>query len=319
MQPSLAATRSIGLKEGDRPIPGYRLVRPRGRGGFGEVWEAEASGGFRVALKFVRLSSRALASELRSLEFVRGVHHPNLLANFGAWQVDGILIVGMELADRSLWDRYIEAANQALRGIPRRELLGYFSEVASGVDHLNGHRHTLDGRTGIGVQHRDLKPSNILLYGGGAKVADLGMARAMEGEVAGPYRDLDLFVRGPRILPGRDHPPIGPVQPGRDLLPAPGRSAPLRGACGLGDGRPPLRPARPRIAARARAVGRRAGPRQGARRPMARLPGLRRRPPDDPGGSGPRLPGRPRRRADRPPGLPLLDRRHRPDRDRPGP
>src|SRR5436305_15105189 len=86
--------------EGDQPIPGFRLIRPRGRGGFGEVWEAEASGGFRVALKFVRLSGRAIDSELRSLEFLRGIHHPNLLASLGAWQADDTLIIGLELPDR---------------------------------------------------------------------------------------------------------------------------------------------------------------------------------------------------------------------------
>ncbi len=200
MQTSLTDARHISLHEGEQPIPGYRVVRRRGRGGFGEVWEAEASGGFLVALKFVRLSNRARAAELRALEFVRGIHHPNLLANFGSWLVGDTLIIGMELADRSLWDRYVEAAQQGHRGIPRGELLGYLAEVAAGIDHLNDYRHTFDGRTSIGVQHRDLKPPNILLFGGGAKVADLGMARAMEGEVAGhtgvwtfPYAAPEFF------------------------------------------------------------------------------------------------------------------------------
>ena len=200
MQQSLTNPRYVSLHEGDQPVPGFRLVRRRGRGGFGEVWEAEASGGFLVALKFVRLSNRARAAELRALDFVRGIHHPNLLANFGSWLIDDTLVIGMELADRSLLDRHIEATRQGYRGIPRGELLGYLAEVAAGIDHLNDYRHAFDGRTSIGVQHRDLKPPNILLFGGGAKVADLGMARAMEGEVAGhtgiwtfPYAAPEFF------------------------------------------------------------------------------------------------------------------------------
>ncbi len=185
MRQGLADETRLVLRTGDEPIPGFRLVRRRGRGGFGEVWEAEASGGIHVALKFVRCSPRAQASELRALRFARSLHHPNLLANFGSWQVDDTVIVGMELADGSLWDRYIEAANTGLRGIPRPELLGYMADAAAGVDFLNEARHTVEGRSGMSVQHRDLKPPNILLFGGGAKVADLGMARAMEGEQAG--------------------------------------------------------------------------------------------------------------------------------------
>ncbi len=185
-----------------QPIPGYRLIRRCGWGGFAEVWEAEAPGGFHVALKLVRLSGKNPSGELRSLEILRGIRHPNLLAIFGAWQVDDFLVIGMELADRSLWDRFLEAVAQG-RGIPRGELLGDLEDAATGLDFLNAYRHSVDGREGVGVQHRDVKPQNILLFNGTAKVADFGMVRAMDGSVASHTGSWTLPYAAPEFFKGQ--------------------------------------------------------------------------------------------------------------------
>src|SRR5438874_424 len=188
------------LPAGGDPLPGYRLIRKRGRGGGAEVWEADAPGGFRVALKIVNLSTDRTSGELRSLGILRGIRHPNLLPIFGAWQVENRLIIGMDLADRSLWDRFLESRAQGLSGIPRQELLGYLDAAAVAVDYLNDYRHTVDGRTRIGIQHRDLKPQNILLFGDHAKVADFGLARVMEQSVASHTGTCTLAYAAPEFF-----------------------------------------------------------------------------------------------------------------------
>jgi formylglycine-generating enzyme required for sulfatase activity len=151
-------------------VPGYTLVQFLGRGGFGTVWRAAGPGGFAVALKFITLGDKAGAVELRSMELMKDVRHANLLGQFGAWERDGVLIIAMELADRTLMDRLREAVAQGLAGVPRPELLEYLHDAAKGLDHLNS----------LGVQHRDVKPQNLLLVGGSVKVADFGLAKLLE-------------------------------------------------------------------------------------------------------------------------------------------
>src|SRR5208283_509008 len=125
-----------------------------GRGGFGEVWQAKAPGGFEVALKCVSLQvhdgKHSGVTELRSLDIIKGIHHPNLLGIFGAWHIGEVLVIAMELAERSLWDRFSEVRDQGLRGIDREELLEYFEEAAKGIDHLNAYKHNIDGKEAVG-------------------------------------------------------------------------------------------------------------------------------------------------------------------------
>lgn len=159
---------------------GYRLIERIGRGGSGEVWKAEAPGGFLVALKAIALGRRLGALEARSIDILRTIRHPHVVTTFGSWLDHETLVLGMELADRTLWDRFVEASGQGLAGIPRTELVVALFDAATGIDFLNGFQHDVAGQTHLGVQHRDLKPQNLLLFGDGVKVGDLGMARLLD-------------------------------------------------------------------------------------------------------------------------------------------
>src|SRR5205085_9881126 len=93
---------NLVLSAGVSPLPDYLLIQLLGRGGFGEVWKARGPGGFDIALKFVSLGNRASEVELRALELMKQVRHPNVLGLHGAWQRDGFLILAMELGDVTL-------------------------------------------------------------------------------------------------------------------------------------------------------------------------------------------------------------------------
>ncbi len=195
-----AAPAKLELQPGVEPLPGFRLVGLLGKGGFGEVWQATAPGGFEVALKFVPLTQEEGRIELRALQVVRNIRHPNLLALFGAWQLGGYLIIAMELAEHSLMDRFKKGGEA---GLPGAELLRYTREAATVLDFLNKPRHLLDGKKPVGIQHCDIKPQNLLVIGGGIKVADFGLATVVEQRLAERRGGLTPLYAPPEFFRGQ--------------------------------------------------------------------------------------------------------------------
>jgi serine/threonine protein kinase len=167
------------LKERNaEPIPGYRLLEPLGRGGFGEVWKCEAPGGLFKAIKFVNGDPSGLltvgqpaAEELQAIQRIRALRHPFLLSIERVELIDAELVIVMELADHSLRDLFRQRRDRGQPGIPRDELLRYLGEVADVLDLLN-HKH--------GLQHLDIKPANLFIVSDHVKLADFGMVQSLK-------------------------------------------------------------------------------------------------------------------------------------------
>ena len=92
-------------------VPGYTLIAPLGSGMAGDVWQAQAAGGIKVALKVVRnLKDLGGRKELKALKTIRDVHHPNLCPLFGFWTKDAD---GRVLADGETEDLTFDSVSAA--------------------------------------------------------------------------------------------------------------------------------------------------------------------------------------------------------------
>jgi eukaryotic-like serine/threonine-protein kinase len=193
--------KSAGLE----PLPGYRILEPLGRGGFGEVWLCVAPGGLHKAVKFVPgdrdgSGNYSLKQEFEAFQTIKSIRHPFLLTLERVELIDNDLVMVMELADAHLQDRQSECQAIGLPGIPRPELLGYLHDAAEALDHI-GLRY--------GLQHLDVKPANLFILSGHVKVGDYGLvARLTAGAGANPVLDRGLTPKyvAPEVLRGQIHP-----------------------------------------------------------------------------------------------------------------
>ena len=188
---------------GAEPLPGYKLLEPLGRGGFGEVWKCEAPGGLIKAIKFVSgaetddgRGEQRLHQELDAFQQIKSIRHPFLLT------LERVEIIGSESdhgdgAGRPASSRTASAnaARCGLPGIPRDELLAYFADAAEALDMIAAK---------YGLQHLDVKPANLFLVAGHVKVGDYGLVARLHPDVSqADHRGLTPKYVAPEVLRGQ--------------------------------------------------------------------------------------------------------------------
>ena len=142
------------------PTSDIKLGRELTRGGVGAVHAGNWLG-TAVAVKVVLDPSNQEAL-LREAALLASLHHPCICQFFGTSQVDGNVLVVMELLECSLHELI------AARAIPVGLCLRLAHETAQGIAYL--HRNSM--------LHRDIKSSNVMLDQlQHAKVCDFGLSR----------------------------------------------------------------------------------------------------------------------------------------------
>ena len=152
----------------------YRLARLLGRGGMGEVYEAEQRSPIRrrVALKVIRggLDSEQVVARFESeRQALALMSHPGIAAVLDAATTeDGRPYFVMELVQGSPILDYCDA-----NGLDSNERLELFATVCRAVQHAHER----------GIIHRDIKSSNVLVAEQDgravAKLIDFGIAKAI--------------------------------------------------------------------------------------------------------------------------------------------
>ena len=142
----------------------YQLIRPIGRGSFGEVWMAkDLQLDITVAVKvYAALDGKGITEFKDEFKNVYKLHHPNLL------RPDYFDTVG---DNPYLVMPYCPKSADGLAGqMTEQELWRFIKDVASGLAYL----HDSD------VIHRDIKPENILLdERGDYVISDFGLSTKM--------------------------------------------------------------------------------------------------------------------------------------------
>jgi serine/threonine protein kinase len=158
----------------------YRIDAEIGRGGMAVVYtgwheQLERPVALKVLAEHLAGDPEFRARFLREARIASKLHHPNLVQTFDITEVDGVPCIVMELLPGGT----LEAGS-----LTREDA----RELAAGLAHAHDR----------GVVHRDLKPANLLRSRGGeVKIADFGIARALEetmvtqvGTVLGTMRYL---------------------------------------------------------------------------------------------------------------------------------
>lgn len=154
---------------------GAEVVRPLGRGTFGETWRIDCAGQAPRAVKVLTGQQTSQQRLDREVEGLERVSCPNVVRLLDK----GVALVGG--LDRAvLTFEYIDGGDLARRLRPnqrvaRRDALLFAHGLFNGLRHL----HDRD------VVHRDIKPANVAIRGGSWSqpvILDLGLIRMLDQE-----------------------------------------------------------------------------------------------------------------------------------------
>jgi serine/threonine protein kinase, bacterial len=193
---------SLTLARGIEPYPGHTLIGFLGRGALGEVWQAQGPEGKKLALKFLPCDNRLdAAHEIRALQSIRQLRHPNLIGVERIWCWSSYIVVAMELADGSMLD--LLEVYQADFGtcIVPEHLCHFLGQAADAIDFLNGRQHVLSDQR-VAVRHCDIKPSNLLVLQTQVKVADFSLAVQTTSSMSYHRRAGTLNYAAPEVFQG---------------------------------------------------------------------------------------------------------------------
>ncbi len=155
-------------------VRGYRVEKPLGRGGMGEVYLAvQESLGRPVALKVLstKLSADAdfvkrFQSEARA---AAALNHPNVVTVHDVWEENGRHFLAMEFMDRGNLEQRLTRDGK----LPPKDCIDVLHDAAKALVYAELR----------GIVHRDIKPANLMQNSVGTiKVADLGLAMHLEAE-----------------------------------------------------------------------------------------------------------------------------------------
>jgi uncharacterized RDD family membrane protein YckC len=179
----------------------YRIGRLLGRGGMGEVYEAEnLLDQRRLALKVLNERLRRSDDRIRFLhegQLAASVNHRHVVYIFGCEEIDRIPVITMELLPGGTLKDRVTAKGP----LSAPEAVEAMLQVVAG----------LEAAQSAGILHRDIKPSNCFIdRGGKVKIGDFGLSISQLPRIvtsldqAGAFQGTPAYA-APEQLRGAEH------------------------------------------------------------------------------------------------------------------